>query len=71
MLLRLRPKRRANPPYELLCLKLSFYLDDIDYFPNDEEKYKYSAKIARQIEDEEQKDNGLLIRNSFLKDTLN
>ena len=47
------------------------HINDIDYFPNDEEKYKYSAKIARQIEDEEEKYNSLLIRNAFLKDTLN
>ena len=28
------------------------HIDDIDYFPNDEEKYKYSAKIARQIKED-------------------
>lgn len=47
------------------------HIDDIDYFPNDEEKYKYSAKIARQIKEEKEKYNNLLIRNSFLKDTSN
>ncbi len=47
------------------------HIDDMDYFPNDEEKYKYSAKIARQIEDEQNKYNNLLIRNSLLNDALN
>lgn len=47
------------------------HIDDIDYFPNDEEKHKYSAKIARQIEEEQEKYNSLIIRSSFLKDTLN
>lgn len=47
------------------------HIGDIDYFPNDEEKYKYSAKIAHQIEDEQNKYNNLLIRNNLLHDALN
>lgn len=45
-------------------------LEDVDDFPNDEEKYKYFAKIAKQIEILENRYNGFSIRSSLLNDAL-
>lgn len=46
------------------------HIDDIDYFPNDEEKYKYLAKISKEIEELENQYNSFSIRSILLNDTL-
>lgn len=50
--------------------KIQEHIDDIDYFPNDEEKYKYLAKISKEIEELENQYNSFSIRSVLLNNAL-